>query len=239
MKNWQTIIVDDERLARYELREQLKEFSQINIVAEASDMHEAEKAINDCKPDLLFLDIDLGTHTGFDLLARINTGFKVVFITAHDEYAIRAFEVNALDYLLKPVWPDRLANCIRRLGDPHSEKLPENLNCHDQILVKMRSSSRFVKVNEITCIEACSDYTRLYSSKKISGLVHHTLKRWLDRLPSGEFIRVHKSFIVNVNFVDRIAKDIENGVSAILPYPEKPIPVSRRFGSKLFATFKP
>jgi two-component system LytT family response regulator len=239
MKTWKTLIVDDERLARFELREQLKEFSQINIVAEASDMHEAEEAINKFKPDLLFLDIDLGTHTGFDLLARINKGFRVVFITAHDEYAIRAFEVNALDYLLKPVWPDRLGACIRRLGNPHSEKLPENLNCHDQILVKMRSSSRFVKVNEITCIESCSDYTKLYSSRKISGLVHHTLKRWLDRLPAGDFIRVHKSYIVNVNYVDRIKKDIDGGTSAILPYPEKPIPVSRRFGSKLFTNFKP
>ena len=239
MKIWKTLIVDDERLARNELRDQLMDFPQINIVAEAADMYEAEKAIKEHKPDLLFLDIDLGTHTGFDLLSRINTGFRVVFITAHNEYAIRAFEINALDYLLKPVWPDRLGNCIKRLGDPHSEKLPENLNCHDQILVKMRSSSRFVKVNEITCIEACSDYTRLYSSKKISGLVHHTLKRWLDRLPAGDFIRVHKSFIVNVNFVDSIKKDINQGATAILTFPEKPVPVSRRFGSKLFTNFKP
>jgi len=238
MKVWQTIIVDDERLARLEIRGQLKDYPQIRIVDEASDMYEAEKAILDHKPDLVFLDIDLGTHTGFDLLARVNTGFKVIFITAHDEYAIRAFEVNALDYLLKPVWPDRLGACIRRLGNPFSGKLPEKLDCHDQILVKMRSSSRFIKVNEITCIEACSDYTRLYSIKNFSGLVHHTLKRWVERLPADDFIRVHKSFIVNVHYLDKISKDID-GANAILPYPEKLIPVSRRFGSRLFASHKP
>lgn len=239
MKIWKAIIVDDEFLARVELRNQLEDFQQVEVVGEAADIESAYELISSLNPDLLFLDIDLGTTSGFDLLERIDTGFKVIFVTAHNEFAIRAFEVNALDYLLKPVWPDRLGNCLRKLGDPYSGKLPEKLDFHDQILVKVRSGSRFVKVSEITCIEACSDYTKIYSSRKFSGLVHHTLKRWLERLPSSGFIRVHKSFILNTAFVLSINESSDKGTSAKMLYPEKDIPVSRRFGSKLKLSFKP
>lgn len=239
MKTWRSIIVDDETLAREELITQLLPFPQVELVGQAADVDQAYDLITRLSPDLVFLDIDLGVNTGFDLLERIDTGFKVIFVTAHDEYAIRAFEVNALDYLLKPVWRDRLESCLKRLGDPYSGKLPEQLDYHDQILVKMRSSSRFVKVNEISCIEACSDYTRIYSSKKFSGLVHHTLKRWVERLPAASFVRVHKSFIVNTGFVQSIEKNREDGDLVHLSFPEKPVPVSRRFGSKLYSNFKP
>jgi two-component system LytT family response regulator len=239
MKTWRALIVDDEKLAREELITQLSVYKQIEIIGEASDVESAYNMVLTNKPNLVFLDIDLGPYTGFDLLARIDTGYKVIFVTAHDEYAIRAFEVNALDYLLKPVWEDRLGACIKRLGDPHSDKLPEKLDSHDQILVKMRSSSRFIRVNEITCIESCADYTRIYSSKKISGLVHHTLKRWLERLPSDNFIRIHKSYLINTNFVDRIEKAVNTGIMAYLEFPDKPLPVSRRFGSRLFADYRP
>lgn len=239
MKTWRALIVDDEKLARDELKTQLEAYKQIDIIGEASDVESAYNFITREKPSLLFLDIDLGSNTGFDLLARIDTGFKVIFVTAHDEYAIRAFEVNALDYLLKPVWGDRLGACLKRLGDPHSEKLPEKLESHDQILVKMRSSSRFIRVNEISCIESCADYTRIYSSRKVSGLVHHTMKRWLERLPSGDFIRIHKSYIINSNFVDRIDRSPDDGVHAYVVFPDKALPVSRRYGSKLFAEYRP
>ena len=232
-------MIDDESLAREELKSQLAAFPQIDVIGEASSVEEAYDIIVKMSPDLLFLDIDLGVNTGFDLLERIDTGFKVIFVTAHDDFAIRAFEVNALDYILKPVWPDRLGNCLKRLGDPYSGKLPEQLDFHDQILVKMRTSSMFIKVNEITCIEACSDYTRIYSSKKFSGLVHHTLKRWTERLPSSIFLRVHKSFIVNTTFVKSLDKKGIDGPVAYLSYPEKPVPVSRRFGSRLNSAFKP
>ena len=238
MKVWKAIIVDDESLARSELKSQLKEFPQVEVIGEASDVGQAYDLIVNLLPDLVFLDIDLGVHSGFDLLEKADTGFKVIFVTAHDKYAIRAFEVNALDYLLKPVWPDRLAICLNRLGNPYCGKLREKLDFHDQILVKIRSGSKFIKVSEISCIEACGDYTRIYSTKKYSGIVHHTIKRWLERLPHGSFFRVHKSYIVNSSFVDSI-KNNDQGVYAILPYPYKPIPVSRRFGSQLFSALKP
>ncbi len=239
MKVWRCIIVDDESLAREELAGQLAGFPQVELVGEAADLGQAVDLVRRLGPDLVFLDIDLGVHSGFELLERVDTGFKVIFVTAHDEFAIRAFEVNALDYLLKPVWPDRLGNCLKRLGDPYSGKLPENLDSSDQILVRMRNSSRFIRVNEITCIEACGDYTRIYSARKASGLVHHTLKRWLDRLPGGSFVRVHKSYIVNTAFVLSIDHDREEGTIVRLPWPEKPVQVSRRFGSRLFSGFKP
>jgi two-component system LytT family response regulator len=239
MKIWRAIIVDDEYLARAELINQLELFPQIEVIGEADDVKSAYELILSLKPDLVFLDIDLGVNSGFDLLEKIDTGFMVIFVTAHNEFAIRAFEVNALDYLLKPVWPDRLGNCIRKLGNPYSDKLPENLDVRDQILVKIKSGSKFIKVNEITCIEACSDYTRIYSSKKISGLVHHTLKRWMERLPASAFIRVHRSFIVNISFVESVIDRRNNEKIIKMIYPEKEIPISRRYGSKLNALFRP
>lgn len=239
MKVWRAIIVDDEFLARAELRNQLGDFPQVEIVGEAADIDKAYELISSLNPDLVFLDIDLGTNSGFDLLERIDTGFKVIFVTAHNEFAIRAFEVNALDYLLKPVWPDRLGNCLKKLGDPYSGKLPEKLDFHDQILVKVRSGSRFVKVSEITCIEACSDYTKIYSSRKFCGLVHHTMKRWLERLPSSGFVRVHKSYIINTSHIVSIVEPGDSNKAADLIFPEKRIPVSRRYGSKLNLAFKP
>jgi len=239
MKTWKAIIVDDEFLARAELRNQLGIFPQVEVIGEAADVNKAYELISSLKPDLVFLDIDLGVNSGFDLLERIDTGFKVVFVTAHNEFAIRAFEVNALDYLLKPVWPDRLGNCIRKIGNPFLYKLHENLDFHDQILVKIKSGSKFIKVNEITCIEACSDYTRIYSSKKFSGLVHNTMKRWIERLPSSMFQRVHKSFIVNTSLIKSINKSKNNERIIKMTYPIKDIPVSRRFGSRLNTLFKP
>lgn len=239
MKIWRSIIVDDESLARAELNDQLKEFPQIQVIGEASDIDQAYDLVITLLPDLVFLDIDLGVNTGFNLLEKVDTGFKVIFVTAHDEYAIRAFEVNALDYILKPVWPDRLAICLDRLGNPYSGKLRENLDFHDQILVKIRSGSKFIKVSEISCIEACSDYTRIYSTKRFSGLVHHTLKRWVDRLPRGLFFRIHKSYIINSSFVKEIKTDKDNSHYAIVMFPEKPIPVSRRYGGQLFSALKP
>lgn len=238
MKTWRAIIVDDEFLARSELRSQLENFPQVEIIGEANHVNKAYELIISLKPDLVFLDIDLGVNSGFDLLEKIDTGFKVVFVTAHNEFAIRAFEVNALDYLLKPVWPDRLGNCIRKLGNPFSDKLPENLDFHDQILVKIKSGSKFIKVNEITCIEACNDYTRIYSTKKISGLVHHTMKRWLERLPASMFVRVHKSFIVNISLIESVNESRNNNTIIQMIYPEKKISVSRRFGARFNTLFK-
>lgn len=239
MKIWRAIIVDDELLAREELANQLKSFPQVEVIGEAADAVKAYDLISELNPDLLFLDIDLGVCSGFDLLERIDTGFKVIFVTAHDEFAIRAFEVNALDYLLKPVWPDRLGNCLKRLGDPYSGRLPEQLDLHDQILVKVRSGSRFVKVSEITCIEACSDYTKIYSARKFCGMVHHTMKRWVDRLPASLFVRVHKSYIINIARINAIIETSDNNKAADLIYPEKEIPVSRRYGSRLNLAFRP
>jgi two-component system LytT family response regulator len=239
MKIWKAIIVDDEYLAREELACQLKDFPQVEIIGEASNIEKAYELISTLRPDLVFLDIDLGVNSGFDLLERIDTGFRVIFVTAHNDFAIRAFEVNALDYLLKPVWPDRLGNCIKKLGDPYSGKLPEKLDFHDQILVKLRAGSRFIKLTEITCIEACSDYTKIYSSRRFCGLVHHTMKRWVERLPSPGFLRIHKSYIINTSHLVAILETGDSNKAANLTYPEKIIPVSRRYGSKLNMAFKP
>ena len=239
MKKWKAIIIDDEPPAIRELRCLLDSFPQITVMAEAGAYEQAVDLIHAKQPDLVFLDIDLGKHTGFDLMPHIPISTQVIFVTAYDTFAIRAFEVNALDYLLKPVHPGRLENCISRLGNPYCEELAERLTPLDQILVGIRNGSKFVAVKSVSCIEACGDYTKLHSIEGHTGVVHHTMKRWTERLPSNLFIQVHRSYIINTEHVIRINKIAPESYQTFLPYPKEPIPVSRRYSRQLLLKSDP
>ena len=161
MKIWNTIIVDDEPYIRQELRTMLSEYDFIKILGESGDVKDAKELINSLKPELVFLDIDLGAYTGFDLLEQVETNFQTIFVTAYNEFAIRAFEVNALDYLLKPVNPDRLKETIKRLGNPYKEEKKVLLEPFDKILINQHSKSRFITVDSISYIEARGDYSKI------------------------------------------------------------------------------
>jgi two-component system, LytTR family, response regulator len=238
MKIWKALIVDDELLARKELRRMLLEHSHIDVRGEADSMHDAEEAIGKLSPDIIFLDIDLGPHTGFDLLEKVARNFRIIFVTAYDEYAVRAFKVNALDYLLKPIHPERLKEAVSRLGNPYHQKTGIQLEPFDKILVSHRRYSRLITVSSISYIEACGDYSCVYTRDGFRGTLHHTIKRWMERLPGKLFIQSHRSYIVNTDRIKRLDKRGKESFEIALDQPEAFIPVSRGYSRNILATFR-
>lgn len=238
MKTWKALIVDDEELARLELRRLLKEHSRVDIRGEAGSVPDAVDAIARHDPDILFLDIDLGGQTGFDLLEKVPVNFRTIFVTAYDAYAIRAFKVNALDYLLKPIHPERLRESLTRLGDPIPYKKGLQLDPFDKILVSHQRYSRLITVRDISYIQACGDYTCIHTGDGFRGTLHHTIKRWMERLPSNMFIQSHRSFIVNIERIRKLDKKGRESFEIDLDRPATHIPVSKGFSRKLVEAFR-
>jgi two-component system, LytTR family, response regulator len=236
MTNLKTIIVDDERLARVNLRKLLEPHNEIEIVGEASSCEGAIDLINSYKPQLIFLDIQLSGETGFDLLELIDNSIKIIFVTAYDEYALRAFEVNAIDYLLKPVNPERLKESIERVIS--KEKIlkseAKSYEYSDSIYVKMNNyASRFIKISSIAFIAPVGNYSKIVTLEGKHCLVLKTLKQWQEELPDNNFVRIHRASIVNIEHVDHIEKSPETGHMAFLKNRPEPIEVSRRYAKKL------
>jgi two-component system LytT family response regulator len=157
------IIIDDERLARNELKKLLLDFPEIEVIAEATNASEGVEKIDSLNPDLIFLDIQMPGKTGFDMLSELERAPNVIFTTAYDEYALKAFEVNALDYLLKPVEPKRLADALQKLQVEEDKDLISDhtisvnrsiLNEHDQVFVKDGERCWFVKLSDIRLFES-------------------------------------------------------------------------------------
>jgi two-component system LytT family response regulator len=207
MANLKAIIVDDERLARVNLRRLLEPFPEIEIAGEASSCKSAIDMINMYNPQLIFLDIQLSGETGFDLLELIDNSIKIIFVTAYDEYAIRAFEVNAIDYLLKPVNPVRLKVAIERVikREKVQESEAKSYEYSDSIYVRLNNySSRFIKISSITFIEPVGNYSKIVTIEGKHCLVLKTLKQWQEELPDNNFVRIHRSIFVNIEYVERI-----------------------------------
>lgn len=239
MKIWKALIVDDEPLARLELRRMLQEHSHIDVGGEADSVPAAMDAIIKLSPDILFLDIDLGDQTGFDLLEKVARNFRIIFVTAYDEFAIRAFQVNALDYLLKPIHPERLKEALNRLGNPYRSETGFRLEPFDKILVSHQSYSRLISVSSISYIEACGDYSCIYTRDGFRGSLHHTIKRWMERLPEKMFIQCHRSHIVNTDRIKRLDKKGRERFEILLDQPEATLPVSKGFSRKIVESYRP
>ena len=145
-------------------------------------------------------------ESGFDLLDKIDISAKVIFVTAYDEYAIRAFEVNAVDYLLKPVNPKRLAQALNKLEETESEvgEPPRSLEYDDRLFLMVGTHFKFLKVNSILSINAAGDYTEVLTKDGHKGLTLKSMKEWENRLPDQYFIRIHRSTIVNMEHIDRV-----------------------------------
>ncbi len=236
MVNLKSIIVDDERLARVNLRKLLENHQEIEIIGEADSCKSALEIINLQKPHLIFLDIQLGGETGFDLLDKIDNSIKIIFVTAFDEYAIRAFEINAVDYLLKPVNPERLKVSVGRIiNNEHELKNTAKVyEYSDNIYVHINNySSRFIKISSIMLIEPVGNYSRIVTTEGKNCLVLKTLKQWQEELPANNFIRIHRSSIINIEHVDHIEKRSNDHHKAFLKNIPEPFEVSRRFASKL------
>ena len=239
MDRFTAILVDDERLARKELRSMLAEHEIIDVVGEAETVRQAAELVHAKKPDVLFLDIQLPGETGFDLLEKISSACKIIFVTAFDAYAIRAFEVNALDYLLKPINPARLAQAIERLTthEPTPATTLRALEYEDRLLIEVDERSRFLKVSDIVVISAMGDYSQVLSRDGQKSLVMKPLKDWEERLPAKHFARIHRSTIINVDYVERLESWFNRSYRIHIRQLAEPLVMSRRYAARFKTTF--
>lgn len=198
------IIIDDEPAARAALRGMLREHPEVSLVGEAETITEAKALLAGNAYELVLLDVQLIGGTGFDLLPFIRPEARVVFVTAFDQFAVRAFEVNALDYLIKPVRPERLAEALRRIAPigiaPHSVTAPlPKFDLDDLVhLFVGNGSTRLVPLADIVVIESDSNYSAAYLADGTRLLVRRTMLSWENSLPSSHFVRVHRSTIINL-----------------------------------------
>lgn len=230
------IIIDDERLARTELRKLLQEFPEIEIVDEAANADEGLQKIESHNPDLVFLDIQMPGKTGFDMLSELDHAPQVIFTTAYDEYALKAFEVNALDYLLKPVEPRRLADAVEKLkrsgGPGGSEKVNHYaepatvLGENDQVFVKDGERCWFVKLSDVRLFESVGNYAKVFFGNN-KPLILKSLNALEERLDDKVFFRANRKHIVNLRMIEKIEPYFNGGLLLELKGGEK-IEVSRR-----------
>ncbi|MFC1724531.1 LytR/AlgR family response regulator transcription factor [candidate division KSB1 bacterium] len=234
-KTYNALIVDDERLARKELISMLQEFRNIKIVGEADSVSSAVKAVKKLDPDVIFLDIQMPGGSGFDLLDKFEIKSKIIFVTAYDEFAIRAFEVNALDYLLKPVNPERLHEAVERLEkeERSSEESLKKLKYDDVLFILLDSQYKFINIKNILSINAAGDYTELALINGKNGITVKSMKEWDYRLPDQSFCRIHRSTIVNIEYIDHIEEWFNYSFRLYLKGVKYPYTISRRYASKL------
>jgi len=234
------IIVDDERLARNELKRLLEEFPRITVIGEAANADEAILMIEEMTPDLLFLDIQMPGKNGFELLEALEDRVpEVIFTTAYDEYALKAFEFNALDYLMKPIDSPRLADAIQRLEIEQQKNKKETaelaegeLSVHDQVFVKDGEKCWFVRLGKVRLFESMGNYVRLHFDNQ-QPMILKSLNSLEERLDSKIYFRANRKHIINLNWIDKIEPWFSGGllvtlkVGEIGPRGEK-IEISRR-----------
>lgn len=212
-----TLLIDDERLARNELRRLLEAYPAIEICDEAANAKQAREKIHALKPDLLFLDVQMPGESGMDLLASLEPPLpQVIFTTAFDEFAVKAFELNALDYLLKPVDPARLASAIERLklksGEAaSSEERPSPLAETDKVFVREGDRCWFVEVRSIRLLESEGNYTRVHFDDAQPQLFR-SLNAMESRLDSKVFFRANRRQIINLAWIDKIEPWFSGGL---------------------------
>ncbi|TVP50304.1 MAG: response regulator [Mongoliibacter sp.] len=231
------LVIDDERLARKELINLLSQFDQVEVVGEANNVDDAKEKIESLNPDVVFLDIQMPEKTGFDLLEELDNVPHVIFTTAYDEYALKAFQVNALDYLLKPVEPKRLGEAIERLqkklSDTHErlESATESqqnkkLTLNDQVFVKDGDRCWFVKLQNVRLFESDGNYIKVYFENN-KPMIHKSLNALDERLDEKSFFRASRKHIINLSWVEAIEPWFNGGLVVTLKGGDR-IEVSRR-----------
>ncbi len=199
-------IVDDEILAIQELATLLKPYPQLQVIGSSDRASKAIEEINQLKPDLIFLDINMPGMNGFDLLEKLDESPEVIFVTAYDEFALKAFEVNALDYILKPINPDRLGDAVVRINKNLPSQQPANsekLSLEKKIFIKDGERCYFVPVKDIFLFESEGNYVKVYFNDK-KPLLHKSLTYMENRLPEENFFRANRQFVFNLDFVVKI-----------------------------------
>jgi two-component system, LytTR family, response regulator len=226
------LIVDDERLARDELRRLLRPYADVVIAAEAATADEAVARASDTDVDLMLLDIEMPGGNGFELLERLDRVPAVVFTTAYDEFAVRAFEVNALDYLMKPIHPDRLAAALDRVRTTLGAR-PDSELRHPLERVFVRDGERcwLIPVTSIALFESDGNYTRVYFEGN-RPLVRTALQRLEGRLDPAVFFRASRTHVLNLRFIERIEPAVNDGLT-VRVRTVGDVPVSRRQARRL------
>jgi two-component system LytT family response regulator len=230
---YKAIIIDDERLARTELKKMLQEFEEIEVIGEAANVGEGIEKIKELDPDLIFLDIQMPDKTGFDLLQEIDKSPKVIFTTAYDEFALKAFEVNALDYLLKPIESKRLQDAILKLGLAEEKENLVSISTSrgilaesDQVFVKDGEKCWFVKLSEVRLFESAGNYAKVFFGNN-KPLILKSLNALEERLDEKTFFRANRKHIINMRMITKVEPFFNNGLMLELEGGEK-IEVSRR-----------
>jgi two-component system, LytTR family, response regulator len=223
------LLVDDERLARAELNRLLEDHSGLEIT-EASTYDEALNMIHESQPDLVFLDIQLGgKKTGFDVIEQLDYVPQIIFCTAYDEFAIKAFEHNALDYLLKPIDPKRLADAMMKFKSRHVAKNDVKKNIlteDDQVFVKDGERCWFVNLTEVRLFESAGNYAKVYFGDN-KPLILKSLNALEERLDEKTFFRANRKHIINLRWVKNIEPYLNGGLLVYLKGGEE-VEVSRR-----------
>jgi two-component system LytT family response regulator len=222
------LIIDDERLARAEVRRLLDDFDWVKVVGEAENAEQALALIQAQQPDLLFLDVQMPDKTGFELIEEIRGEMpRIIFTTAYDEFALRAFEVNALDYLMKPITPDRFAAALSRVREePVAPEDQSPLRSSDQVFVRDGERCWFIPVSKIRLLESEGNYTRVRFENQ-SPLIYRSLSTLEQRLPADDFFRINRQQVVNLHFIERIETWFSHGLKVWLKGGEE-CEVSRR-----------
>ncbi|MBP9185756.1 MAG: response regulator transcription factor [Bacteroidia bacterium] len=243
------LIIEDDSSSVALLKEFLKDFSYINILGEASNIKDAELLIkNTPKVDLVFMDIDLKGANGLDLIKFVNAKTKVLFITAFPDFAVKAFEYNTIDYIVKPISFDRLKKALSRLDvfeDAEEDNLEEKptknstkFGIDNMVLMNIDNEMKFIKIKDINYIEAKGNYTFVSLNDGTSFTTYGLIKLWEDKLPQDDFFRVHRSTIVNLHNVLKIEKGTYDTGMLFLKGVDQPFEVSRNYFSVIKNKFK-
>ena len=222
------IIIDDERLARKELLSLLENHPEVNVIDEAANADEAIEKIEKQDPDVIFLDIQMPGKTGFEMLELLERVPQVVFTTAYDEFALKAFDFNALDYLLKPIQADRLAESISKIKSKAVKRTGKDrkLSAEDQVFVKDGDKCWFVRLEDVRLFESDGNYIKVYFDK-FKPMIHKSLNALDERLDDRSFFRASRKHIINLGWVESIDTWFNGGLLVQLKGGEK-IEVSRR-----------
>ncbi|MDB5280042.1 MAG: response regulator [Ferruginibacter sp.] len=232
------IIIDDEPLARMMVKEYLQAYPHIEVVQECNDGFEGMKAIQQHQPDLIFLDIQMPKINGFEMLELIDNPPQVIFTTAFEEYAIKAFDAHAADYLLKPFSKERFDKAMQKLQQPHTnaaqavvETALQAATQSNRIVVKDNGKIKIIPVVQVQYLEAADDYVKIVTAEG-SFLKKKTMQHFEDILPPQEFIRIHRSYIVNAQLITRIDPYEKDSHLALLTTGAR-LPVSKAGYAKL------
>lgn len=242
MREFKSVVIDDERLAREELKSVLKEYPEISVIGEAQNAEEGIELIKKTDPDLIFLDVNMPEASGFDLLKKLENIPHVIFITAYDQYALKAFEVNALDYILKPIDPERLSEAIDKLKEREDAEFESSqeirasrkdrmLTSTDKVFIKDGEKCFFVALSEVRMMESDGNYVKVYFGKN-RPLILRSLNSFESRLDPEHFFRANRKFIINLDWIESVENWFNGGLRVELKHEvegkKETVDISRR-----------